>query len=175
MPRELTPKQRQFIAAYQTCPTAVQAAITAGYSPRSAKHTAYALVNENKLVRAELDRIAALVAKESELTATSAMARLDADITQAKQVNQHSAVAKFRELQMKLAGLLREKLDITVERIDINGALTEARERSSRPSCDLLPPIDGQFEALPSAAGAGAVDTQSIDPPIYSRWARPQA
>jgi len=57
-----------------------------------------------------------------------------------------------------------DKLDITLEhRLDIGGALAEARARATlRPICDLPTPIEGEFEALPSVEPARTVDKQSI-------------
>jgi len=57
-----------------------------------------------------------------------------------------------------------DKLDLTIEhRLDIGGALAAARARATlRPSCDLPPPIEGEFEAVPSVEAARSVDKQSV-------------
>lgn len=166
MPRQLTPKQLKFIAAYQTGITGVQAAIEAGYSEKTAKHAAYQLMHQTPLVMTELERIAALVSAQAEVNAQTAMTATDYRIERADKANQHSAVAKLLELKFRLAGLLRDKLDITVERADINAALEAAKARV-RPMCDPALTIEGEFEALPSSDSNVPIDSQSIRRRIY--------
>lgn len=174
MTSKLTPKQRAFVASYVSGATATQAAIDAGYSKHSAKTIANNLATKNPLVRAELERISAQLSSKCEYNAQVAMSDLSIDISQAKEAGQHSAVAKFRELQMKLFGLLRDKLEVSVEKkIDIRGILDEANARAERyfagmrPICDSADVVDGKFEALPSPAAARPIDGDSTDP---AKW-----
>lgn len=162
MPRQLTPKQRAFVAAYQTGISATQAAIAAGYSEHSARHIAHTLMHDNKLVRAELDKVSQNLAKVADYNGERAMHDADDAIAFAKQHKQASAMVKAVELKARLAGLLRDKLDITVgTQPDIVGALDAARARVLRPMCDSAPAIEGDFVALPASAGSSPIDNES--------------
>ncbi|MEZ2417663.1 terminase small subunit [Luteibacter sp. RCC_6_2] len=165
MPRDLNPKQRKFIAALVSGKPGTEAAIAAGYPARSAKHAAYQLTHENQAVRAELQRIAAALCQEADYGARTAVVELDAKIVAAEGVKQFGAVAKFLELKMRVFGLLRDKLDITVERVDINGALTDARNRvSQRPMRDLPITIEADAVGAQALRIVGPIDNKSIDP-----------
>jgi Phage terminase, small subunit len=162
MPRQLTIKQRAFIAAYLTGVTATQAAIDAGYSRHSAKAISHQLMHDNELVKAELARVHQHMAEKAEYNAEQAVQAIDAFIAKADARGADSAIAKFHEQKMKLYGLLREKVDITVERVDLAGALAEARERAQlRLRCDSDPPIDGDFVAVPTVARDRPIDGES--------------
>jgi phage terminase small subunit len=165
MPRELTPKQRRFIAAYQTGVSATQAAIDAGYSPKSAKHAAHALLHDNKAVKGELQRIGDKLAKAAEYSGQKCMAELDEALQFARDTKQANAFVKAVELRARLANLLREKVDITVERVDVSGALAEAKARLLRSMCDPAQTIEGDFVALPSAERDRSIDNESLEPP----------
>jgi phage terminase small subunit len=165
MPRELTPKHRKFIAAIVSGKTGVDAAIEAGFSKSSAKNAAYQLIHENQAVRAELQRIAAVLRESTELDANEMARRLEQDIAEAKALKQYGPVMKAREVQARLHGLLRDRLDVTVERVDINGALTDARNRVSlRPIRDLPVTIDNDSVGAQAPRIAGPIDTQSTAP-----------
>ncbi len=158
MSLKLTPRQQRFIAAYQIGMSALQAAVAAGYSKKSAKHAAYSLMHENPKVMAELERVRQELAAAAEYNGEKCMAELDSAITFAKENKQANAYVKAIELRARLAGLLRDKLDITVERVDLSGALEEAKARLVRPSCDPALPIEGQFEQLPTFASRRPTD-----------------
>lgn len=163
MPRNLTPKQQAFIAAYQGGMTALDAAIHAGYSPRTAKQAAYQLKHKNKLVAAELAKAQQRLAEAAEYNGERCMAELDKAIAFAVQTKQPNAYVKAIELRARLAGLLRDKVDVTVERIDINGALSAARARIDklRLPCDPTDVIEGEVVAAPGSAGSGSIDNKS--------------
>lgn len=163
MPRELTTKQRAFIAAYQTGISATQAVIQAGYSKHSARHIAHTLMHDNKLVRAELDKVSNTLAEAAGYNGERCMAELDKAIAFAVETKQPNAYVKAIELRARLAGLLRDKVDVTVERIDINGALSAARARIDklRLPCDSADVIDGEVVAAPGSAGSGSIDNKS--------------
>ena len=167
MPRDLTPKHRKFIAALVAGKTGVDAAIEAGFSRASAKNAAYQLTHDNQAVRAELQRIAAVLRESTELDAAEMARRLEQDIQEAKALKQYGPVMKAREVQARLHGLLRDKVDITVEqRVDINGALTDARNRVSlRPMRDLPVTIEGEAVGAQAPRIAGPIDTQSTARP----------
>ncbi|WNL45630.1 terminase small subunit [Dyella sp. BiH032] len=171
MARQLNPQQRRFIAAYQTGITATQAAIEAGYSAKSAKYIAHKLLHENPLVREELDRISGKWADEAEYNLQRFMQDLARAEAHAVRTNNANALVKVIELRGKAANLLREKVDITVERVDVNGALAEAKARLLRPMCDSAPAIEGEFVALPGVERGRSVDNESVEPPssIYGQ------
>lgn len=175
MARELTPKQRRFIAAFQTGIPAAQAAVQAGYSPKTAKHAAYQLMHDNKLVRAELDKLRQHLIAEAEYNGEKALADCDNGMAFAIKTANANAYVRAAELKMRLTGLLRDKLDITVDHVDIGGALAEARARALRLPCDLAPAIEGEFEAVPSSAPPGATNNESTDRAFPRRGPDPNA
>lgn len=157
--RELNMKQRAFIAASATGMGPKDAAIAAGYSAQSAKHTAHKL-QQHPLVQAELARMRADIRETAVYDASVAMAEARDAMDLAKAANQYSAYVKAMEMRMRISGLFVDKLDITVEqKPNVSDALAEARARLMR---DPVPPIEGEFVALSDAANCGAIDTQSI-------------
>ncbi|TBR39270.1 MULTISPECIES: hypothetical protein [Dyella] len=141
--------------------TGVQAAIEAGYAEQSAKHAAYQLTHDNKLVMAELERIDQEFSEKCRYYKHQAALDLDGDIAAAQTANQYSAVAKFRELKMRMFNLIREKVDVTVERIDLAGAMAEAKARV-RPMRDPDDIIDVMPLALTGPTANGPIDNKSI-------------
>jgi hypothetical protein len=56
-----------------------------------------------------------------------------------------------------------ERLDVMIEhRVDLTAAMALAKARLVRPRCDLDDTLDGEFVALPSFQGSGAIDSESI-------------
>lgn len=173
MPRQLTPKQRAFVAAYQTGISATQAAIAAGYSEHSARHIAHTLMHDNKLVRAELDKVSQNLAKAADYNGERCMAELDKAIAFAVQAKNPNAYVKAIELRARLAGLLRDKLDLNIgAQPDIAEALATARSRVLRPMRDPADHIDSEFVALPGFVGTRPIDNESTarEFPPSDRW-----
>lgn len=165
MAQQLTQRQRRFIAELQKGVSGAQAAIAAGYSPRTAKHAAHQLMHDNKLVMAELEKVRQNLAAATEYNGERCMADCDKGMDFAMRTDNANAFIRAVELKAKVTGVLREKIDITVERIDIADALAAAKARATvRPICDPVEPIDGEFKALPSSAGARSVDCESTAP-----------
>ena len=54
--RELTPKQKLFVAEYQRCWNATRAACRAGFSAKTAKEKGYELIHKNSLVKEAIER-----------------------------------------------------------------------------------------------------------------------
>lgn len=163
MTNQLTPRQQKFIAAWQMGVDGTAAAVAAGYKPKAARWSAWNLLNNNKLVMAEVKRLQAGLAKAAEYNGEKCMAECDAAITFAQKTQNANALARLIELKAKLTGLLREKLDITMEhKVNIGDALAQAKERALRPSCDPAPAIEGEFVALPGVPDTRAIDSQSI-------------
>lgn len=158
MARRLNPQQQRFIAAYQTGITATQAAIEAGYSAKSAKYIAHKLLHDNALVREELDRISGKWADEAEYNLQRFMQDLARAEAHAVKTNNANALVKVIELRGKAANLLREKVDVTVERIDVSGALEAAKARILRLRCDSAEALPGEFIVLPDVSGIGSID-----------------
>ncbi|EIM04117.1 terminase small subunit [Rhodanobacter denitrificans] len=157
--RALNLKQRAFIAAFATGMGPKDAAIAAGYSAQSAKHTAHAL-QQNPLVKAELAKMRADIRETAVYDAGVAMAEARDAMDLAKAANQFNAYVKAMETRMRISGLFVDKLDITVEqKPNVSDALAEARARLLR---DPRPPIEGEFCAVTNDAADGAIATQSI-------------
>lgn len=163
MPRELNQRQRQFIAEIQKGATGVRAAIAAGYSPRTAKHAAYQLLHENKLVRAELEKVRQQLSELTEYNGERCADDCDKGMEFALRTENANAYVRAVELKARLNGLLRDKLDVTVERIDIGDALAAARARVDqlRPICDPPAAIEGEFKQLPGVPAARSIDCES--------------
>jgi hypothetical protein len=164
--KQLSPKQQRFIAELQKGATGTQAAIAAGYSARSAKHIAHQLLHENKLVRAELERIKQAVASATGYDSVRYLAMLEAGFAFSQKTNQASAMAKFAFLIGKHTGQIEDTLKLSIKHeIDVKTALDEAKARAGlRLMCDLPDVIEGECKALPGSAGGRAVDCESIGP-----------
>lgn len=162
--RQLTTRERKFVAELLKGKSATQAAIDAGYSQRSAKYCARSLLHDNELVKVEIARIRQNLADSAEYNAERFMADLDRAIEFAEKTENANAFVNAVMAKGKHAGHLREKVDVTVERIDIGSALSEARARVLRPICDPRSVIDVIPVALPSPAGNGPVDNESTAP-----------
>jgi hypothetical protein len=92
---------------------------------------------------------------------------IDSKLTSETDVNRLRIMVQHR--QWLAARVLRKvygyNLDITVsERVDLSGALAEARSRALRLRCDSDAPIDVEFEALPSVAAPQPPDNESSAP-----------
>lgn len=122
------------------------------YRYMSAKQPAFAAAVERARVIAQyehVDQIPEIIDNEADL------------------VRMREKVSAIKWTASKLnARVFGDKLDITVEqRVDLAGALAEARERATlRLMCDSAPPIDGEFEQLPSVTGHRSVDDESVAP-----------
>jgi hypothetical protein len=161
---KLTPKQQKFIAAWQTGIDGTHAAIGAGYSRKSARYTAYHLLNENAAVMAEVAKVRKQLAEDAKYNGEKCMAECDEGLAFAKATNNANALARLIELKAKLTGLLVQKIDLNVDsRPHVAEALAEARARSLRPRSDPAPAIEGQFVALPLIKEGQPPDPQSED------------
>jgi phage terminase small subunit len=166
----LTTRQSRFIAALQMGIDGTSAAIAAGYSRKSARYTAYDLQNCNAQVMAELARVREEFAEKAAYNAAACMAELDDAIAFAKANKQANALVKAVELRARLAGLLVQKIDLNIEnRVNITGALAEAKARTARPMCDPAPAIEGEFVALPGIEAKGTSDCESRAEPYDSK------
>ncbi len=125
----LNPKQARFVAEYLKDGNGSRAAIAAGYAPAFAKNTAWRMLHENQEIVAAIDKARKVIIDEGEYNLIRAVRETYQDLHDAKAANQHSAVAKLREMLHRLYGLLIDKHEIKIEHVDISGALAEARAR----------------------------------------------
>lgn len=157
----LTPRQLKFISAWQLGIDGTTAAKAAGYSAKSARYTAWSLLNENKAVMAEVARVRTELAEEAKYNGEKCIAECNDGITFARATKNANALARLIELKAKLTGLLVTKLDVTVDnRVDIKQSLVDAKSRA-RPACDLTEAIEGSFVALPAPVADEAPDCKS--------------
>ena len=135
----LNDKQAAFAREYCIDKNATQAAIRAGYSPRTAKEQASRLL-PNINVRAEIERPLAASAERVELTVASVSSKLLALSDKAEQMDGPSALNVARQCLMdaaKLNGLVVETTE-TVNRSPEERAarlamLKAERDRIARP------------------------------------------
>lgn len=129
-PRELTPRQAQFVAAYiANGGNGVRAAIEAGYAEKSAAGRAHTLLTTAPAVIAAVAEMRAEIKQRGLYTVERAMVDLDAAAAFCRQHKQGTALVRAQELKMKLSGLLVEKIDLRVQPPDIAQVLIEARKR----------------------------------------------
>lgn len=125
-------QQDRFVAAYVADPHAngKRAAIAAGYSHKYAADAAHRLLNTPAVV-AKIDQARTQIAERGNFNAEIAMRRLDEAAQFARDTENATALARCIELQLRLHGMLIDKAQIQVERIDLGGVLLEARKRAT--------------------------------------------
>ena len=106
--KPLTVREAQFVGAMLQGSSAAAAAITAGYSTGNSRKQGSFLARK-PVIRAAIAAGKATIATTAMLSTDSAMAKLEENLKLAVASKQHSAAAKFLELQLKLAGLLDVK------------------------------------------------------------------
>lgn len=178
----LTPLQHAFVQEYaKGDKNATQAAIAAGYSPRSARVQVYDLLR-NPDVKAELDRIRERITKKTVYDAAAAFNEAGEALEIARKSNNSHAFTKAVELRAKLHGLLTDKLLVETVSVDLTAALRDAKARVSaafpplmRPMRDPAPAIDAEYRALPNTCDAGPIGKQSVVPVLDLAAARARA
>ena len=146
-PRPLRPKQRRFVEEYLIDLNATQAAIRAGYSPRTARSVASELLtnpNISAAVRYGLDKRSASTA----LTAEWVVARLRENLLGALSDTppQRAAANGAMALLGKHLGLFPEKLDVTS-----NGqTIVQLVSAVPRPATNGVPPPNRLRETVGS-------------------------
>ncbi|MEP6906779.1 MAG: hypothetical protein ABI858_02185 [Pseudoxanthomonas sp.] len=161
---QLNAKQLAFVAGLQKGKDGTASAVAAGYSPKSARYTAWSLQNENKQVMAHLAEVRAEISEITKHDTQAAFAECVEWIALAKAAGDIKGAFKYIELKSRLCGHLVEKVDITVDRPSILEALSMASARAVRLRCD---PVDADYaviEAQPSLTAAQPPDKQSIPP-----------
>jgi hypothetical protein len=102
MPK-LTPRKERFCQRFVECANAAGAARAAGYSPRSARNTAYRLMRDVRVV----ERIAELHAETARAHCRGLeilLSKLEAVYRRSFEDHQYAVAARAIELQAKLAG-----------------------------------------------------------------------
>lgn len=102
MPK-LTPRKEQFCQRFVECANAAGAARAAGYSPRSARNTAYRLMRDVHVV----ERIAELHAETARAHCRGLeilLSKLEAVYRRSFEDHQYAVATRAIELQAKLAG-----------------------------------------------------------------------
>lgn len=119
-----------FVEAYVRTGVQVQAAIEAGYSPRSAARRAQQLLQED-IVVAEIGKRQDELRKRNEVTLDSLIEQLREDREHARECGQAVAAVRATELLGRLTGLLvdRSKVDVT-HTVDIGDRLERGLERA---------------------------------------------
>ena len=118
MPK-LTPRKERFCQRFVECANASGAARAAGYSPRSARNTAYRLMRDVRVV----ERIAELHAETARAHCRGLeilLSKLEAVYRQSFEDHQYAVATRAIELQAKLAGF-------TPARPSVAKAATSAR------------------------------------------------
>lgn len=165
----LNAKQADFARNVARGMNYTEAAIAAGYSPKSARAHSFDLIR-HPLIKAELDRLAAKVTEKTVYDAVAAFNEAGEALEYAKQKGNPNAVVKAVELRARLHGLLIDKAELTLAPApSVVNALAEARARVSWTNkwsspAPLLPircqddAQDAEYRALPSDDGHGPRD-----------------
>lgn len=116
-PRRITQQQARFIEAYLAngCSNATQAALAAGFAPRSAKGAGWRLLNRNDLVVAAIDKRRRALAERTDRTLDAMVHQLDADRAFAIKTENAAAAVRATELQAKMLGHLVERRHVQAE------------------------------------------------------------
>lgn len=101
--KKLTDKQRAFVLEYLKDKNATQAAIRAGYSPKTAQEQSSRLLS-NVMVRAEIDLFIEKVSEETQTDVKWVRQRLKEEATDYSEFSSHSARIRAIELIAKLNG-----------------------------------------------------------------------
>lgn len=129
-PRELTPRQAQFVAAYiANGGNGVRAAIEAGYAEKSAAGRAHTLLTTVPAVMDAVAKVRTEITERGIYSLERAMQDFESDAEFCRKNRQGSALVKAHENMARIAGLMVEKIDMRVQPPDISQVLIEARKR----------------------------------------------
>jgi phage terminase small subunit len=113
----MTPRQNQFVAEYALSRNATQAAIKAGYSPRTARQTGFENLTKPD-IRAAVAKYEAEAAERLAVTRERVLAELEAAIDVAReQRNPAAMIAGWREIA-KICGYYapeRQRVEVSVD------------------------------------------------------------
>jgi len=153
----LTARQRAFAHGIAQGLNAKNAALAAGYSPRSTKSQTYDLL-KHPLVKAEIDRLLDRVRDKVAYTAIDAFNEAEEAREVAKKTRNATAMVHASRLRAQIMGLLIDKHEIKVDKVDLNAALTAANAR-------ILPPLQlpNPEAVLPMRDQAAIEDAEFAD------------
>lgn len=130
--RPLSPREATFVAEYALGKSAAEAARIAGYQNHYARRAADKLLKRDNIAAA-IEEARTKIGKRMEFNAEIGMAKLDECIAFARETKNATAMARAIELQLKMAGLLIERVhqlhDAGPSLID---AIAEGKERQRR-------------------------------------------
>lgn len=159
--QELSIKQQMYVRHVVTGGrSAAEAARLAGYSAEYAKRAAQYL-GRNAKVKAAIDAARAELRSETGLTAVRYMQELDELLLEARSAKQYTAASSLAQLKGKVAGLLVDRVQLDT-RVDISGALLEARKRALPPLCNPQQIVDAQVIDSASTMRLAHSDNQSV-------------
>lgn len=129
--KPLSKKQALFVREYIKCGVGADAARAAGYSDKSAKHTAWILLNRNATVVAAIDEARKELQQETKHDLNAACKQALESYEMAKECKNPYSMVKAAELMAKLNGLLieRKQVEALVGRIDPTEMRRQALER----------------------------------------------
>ena len=113
-------RQQKFVAAYCSGKSAREAAVMAGYAPKTARNRGNDLLRENEFVKQAVAEYRANLQEATGYNQEKAVAELDAGIAFAMETKNATALARFSELKMKLHGLLDKDRDAGGSSFQIN-------------------------------------------------------
>lgn len=125
--RPLTPKQAAFVAEYMVDLCGKEAAIRAGYSPRSAVKLASQLL-DHPGVRAAIERAQAARAVQTARTALDVLTDIRDVTTKARDAGQYKVALRGLELEGKHLGMFTERVEMSGN-LHISALIEEARSR----------------------------------------------
>ena len=112
-------------------------------------------------------QVARSAAQDLRVDMIETIAREEPDVQRAKLI-----IDGIKFVASKLNRTYGDKLDVTItEHIQIGDTWREMAARRSeglRLSCDLSTPLDVEYETVSSVADGQTIDTQSIEPDIFS-------
>lgn len=123
----LTPKQTAFVREYLVDMNATQAAIRAGYSPRSASRIAVELLNKTHVAQAVQEAQNARAA-QSQRTAQDVLRDIQEVTRDARQSGQLKIALRGLELEGRHLGMFTERVEMSGA-LNLSAIIEEARAR----------------------------------------------
>lgn len=174
--RPLTPTEQTVLAEFLRTGNQQLAGKAAGYSDKTARKNAYAILNRAP-VKKLLAETRAAVAEKTKYDAEAAMKEADEAIKFAKETENANAYVKAVELKAKLQGLLVEKVShlnapafsiIRVEGIRRDPPSLPARDVTPNPLRDHMPLVlhPAQAEAFKEAMGGTLPENVVVSEPL---------
>ena len=104
------------------------AAIAAGFSPSTAKHSVHRIHNRPR-VQAAIQKAQEEVRKQAVYDTASALREIDSTILYAREKGSAISIAKLLDLKCRLCGLIVDRAHVVTETVDLRAALLESKAR----------------------------------------------